>query len=364
MKIAFFIPPVLFLASLVQPLNHGASQQYNFKRLHARKEIKIPDILGYTTLKCDLHMHTVFSDGIVWPTYRIDEAWEEGLDAIAISDHIENQPVKKYITGDHNVPYEIALEEALEKNILLIHAGEITRPMPPGHLNAIFADDINLLDVADYNDALISAKNQGAFIIWNHPCWKAQQRDTCIWMQIHQDLFEKGLINGIEVYNDSEFYPEALGWCLEKNMPVISCSDIHGIVSHAHDLENGHRPMTLIFARERSLSSIREALFDNRVLAFFDGKLAGKKEFLEAVFMASVSITPSGSKRSLENEIYEIRNCSSIQFEIETMSGIKLVLPAETMILCFLDENEYNDIKVTNLYAGSDSPLEIKSLFR
>ena len=33
----------------------------------AKHKINIPDILGYKTLKCDFHMHTVFSDGMVWP---------------------------------------------------------------------------------------------------------------------------------------------------------------------------------------------------------------------------------------------------------------------------------------------------------
>jgi hypothetical protein len=36
-----------------------------------RREINIPDILGYKTLKCDFHIHTVFSDGDVWPTVRV-----------------------------------------------------------------------------------------------------------------------------------------------------------------------------------------------------------------------------------------------------------------------------------------------------
>ena len=51
---------------------------------HGRKEIHIPDIMGYKTLKCDFHMHTIFSDGVVWPEVRVQEAWEEGLDAIRI----------------------------------------------------------------------------------------------------------------------------------------------------------------------------------------------------------------------------------------------------------------------------------------
>ncbi len=63
-------------------------------RQHYRQEILIPNIPGYITLKCDFHMHTVFSDGVVWPTVRVSEAWEDGLDAIAITDHIEGHPRK------------------------------------------------------------------------------------------------------------------------------------------------------------------------------------------------------------------------------------------------------------------------------
>ena len=50
---------------------------------------QIPDIPGYYTLKSDLHMHTVFSDGVVWPHIRVDEAIAEGLDVISITDHVE-----------------------------------------------------------------------------------------------------------------------------------------------------------------------------------------------------------------------------------------------------------------------------------
>ena len=55
------------------------------ERVKARKEIRLPEIDGYNLLKCDFHIHTIFSDGIVWPTLRIQEAWEEGLDAIDIT---------------------------------------------------------------------------------------------------------------------------------------------------------------------------------------------------------------------------------------------------------------------------------------
>jgi len=325
----------------------------------ARKEIRIPNILGFQTLKCDFHIHTIFSDGVVWPTVRVDEAWEEGLDAIAITDHIENQPGKKYVSGDHNASYEIAFDEAKEKNILLIHSGEITRKMPPGHLNALFLNDVNLLDIPDLIESLQAAKKQGAFIMWNHPGWKAQQPDTCLWMPMHQELFEKGLINGIEVFNEQEYYPIVFDWCLNRKFAVISNSDIHGITSNLYDLERGHRPMTLVFAKDRSLESIKKALFENRTLVYFDNKLVGKEEFLKAIFTASVTIKPTGNTDKKNREFFEITNSSAIPFDLESAKGEQLTIPADASLVMQLNREDFKGLTVKNLYTGSKSNLKI-----
>ena len=45
-----------------------------------RKLNDLPTLPGYITLKGDFHIHTVFSDGEVWPTFRVDEAAREGID--------------------------------------------------------------------------------------------------------------------------------------------------------------------------------------------------------------------------------------------------------------------------------------------
>lgn len=73
-------------------------------------DIKIPDILGYKTLKCDLHLHTVFSDGTVWPAERVEEAWRKGLDAVAITDHIENK-YRIYLDALFNIPVNKKFKE-------------------------------------------------------------------------------------------------------------------------------------------------------------------------------------------------------------------------------------------------------------
>ena len=66
-------------------------------KAQVRNEIRVPDPEGYRTLKCDFHIHTVFSDGLVWPTVRVDEAYREGLDAIALTEHLEYRPHRQDI---------------------------------------------------------------------------------------------------------------------------------------------------------------------------------------------------------------------------------------------------------------------------
>ena len=59
---------------------------------YTRMELRLPAIEGYETLTGDFHIHTVFSDGKVWPDVRVNEAWRDGLDVIAITDHLEYRP--------------------------------------------------------------------------------------------------------------------------------------------------------------------------------------------------------------------------------------------------------------------------------
>ena len=38
-----------------------------------RQEIIIPKVCGYNVYKADLHTHTIYSDGVVTPTWRLRE---------------------------------------------------------------------------------------------------------------------------------------------------------------------------------------------------------------------------------------------------------------------------------------------------
>lgn len=72
-----------------------------------------PTADGRLVLAVDFHSHTVFSDGLVWPSIRVDEADQEGLAGIAITDHLEWQPHRDDIPNpDRNRSYDLAAAEA------------------------------------------------------------------------------------------------------------------------------------------------------------------------------------------------------------------------------------------------------------
>jgi predicted metal-dependent phosphoesterase TrpH len=142
------------------------------------RSLKFPDIPGYKSMKCDLHQHTVFSDGKVWPDIRVQESLMDGLDAISLTEHLEYQPHKDDIPHpDRNRSYEIALKEAKDHDLIIIRGSEITRKMPPGHCNAVFIQDANKLLISDSVDVFREAKKQNAFTFWNHPNWVNQRKD-------------------------------------------------------------------------------------------------------------------------------------------------------------------------------------------
>ncbi len=328
------------------------------ERAHTRDTIRVPDIRGLKAIKCDFHMHTVFSDGLLWPEVRVQEAWEEGLDAIAITDHIEYQPHKTYVSGSLNSSYELALPKAKELGILLIHGGEITREMPPGHLNVLFAKDVERINLEDDEAAIMEAYNQGAFIFWNHPCWKKQQPDSCIMFRIHKDLIKNKIIAGIEVFNEIEWYPCALDWCLENNLAVISSSDIHEVTAHYYAMDKWRRPMTLVFASEKTHESLKYALFAGQTVAWFGKYIAGREDLLNELFIQSISIKKNGKTKQGET-IINLTNTSDFIFEISSIydKNKSVVLYPDGFVSLRVKPDER--FKISNWFTGSDKNLII-----
>jgi 3',5'-nucleoside bisphosphate phosphatase len=363
---------IIFLNLMIWILN-GSAQNVNreFQNDYAmnqdRKILRIPDIPGYQTLKGDFHIHTVFSDGHVWPDFRVVEAWTEGLDVIAITDHIEYHSHTDDITSDNlNLGYERAKVKANNLNILLIPGAEISKKVPPGHLNALFIKDVNKLRDDDPMIQIEEAVKQGAFILWNHPGWGWAKPlpDTTKWWDFQTAILDKGWLHGIEVYNTEEWYQVALKWGIEKELTVFANSDIHAPINYWYDLSHqySHRPMTLVFAKSRTLDGVKEALFERRTLAYFDDILAGKEELINELFHASIILHPPFRQVERNGEITyfaELENPTDLTFIMNKegiaknndRSDIVKLLPESITIINYKGEEVVLNYRLKNCYS-------------
>jgi 3',5'-nucleoside bisphosphate phosphatase len=307
-----------------------------------------PDILGYHTLKCDFHSHTVFSDGDVWPTFRVREAWLTGLDVLAITDHLESQAKQEYVKGDRNSSYKLAAEVAAAYGITLIHGGEITRSMPPGHINALFVQDCNALALPRWQDAVQEVKKQGGLLVWNHPGWENQQPDRIArWYAQHDTLMQTGILAGIEIVNSYEYYPEALQWCLDKKLAMFGNSDVHSsIYEEQYASTTAHRPMTLVFAADHSPAAIRQAIIERRTIVYFNNTLIGEEHLLRALFDSSIAV---------ENRKVQTTGRKRVTLSLNNKYGFTFKLQLET-----LSPDIQYDYDV-ELKPGSQNRLTIRS---
>lgn len=361
---------VLFVLILAFSVQFGSSQENVSWRLtgKAKHDVKIPDILGYQTLLCDPHMHTVFSDGKVWPTVRVDEAYREDLDFIAISDHIEYQPHKKDVSTNHNRAYDLTFEPAKMLNLLMPRGSEITRNTPPGHFNAIFLEDSNALDTDDFLTQIEIANKQGAFVFWNHQAWKGEELGS--WRDIHTTIYEKKWLHGMEVANGGTYYPSAHQWCIDKGMTMLGTSDVHSPFLRTETTPDEHRTMTFVFVKERSLAGVKEALFAGRTAAWNKNEVIGLEKYLKEIFAQSIEI---GDPFLIEDDsmYVEISNSSDIHFDLKRIgeSGPEsFQIPARSSIQIRRraeGQTETSSLKyeVTNLLVAPGEGLPVELTF-
>lgn len=271
-------------------------------------------------IQSDLHTHSVFSDGSVWPDIRIQEALKEGLDLIAITEHLEYQPHQADIPHpDRNRSFELAQGYGQgHKNLHIINGAEITRDMPPGHINAVFIEDANKILQKDSLSGIEAANAQKGFVFWNHPTWDAQRPDGIARLDpFHKYLIDRKLLHGIEVVNELTFSEEAFQLALDNQLTILGTSDIHGLTDWLFDIPNGgHRPTTFVLSRSKKVTDIKNALFEGRTVVWFQDLLLGKEENIQPVLTANLKATTSGYGK--ENVIVKV--------ELENKSALPMIL--------------------------------------
>lgn len=308
-------------------------------------------------ISSDLHIHTVFSDGVVWPTLRVDEALRDSIDLISLTEHIEYQSHLSDIPHkNRNRSFQIAGGYVKNQPLAVVHGTEITKPMPPGHFNAIFINDANrFFDVdkkpLEFSNAIKEANKQGAFVFWNHPHWEANRSDGIAKLDpIHKEIINKGLLHGIEVVNFDTFSEEALQIALENELTIMGTSDVHILIEwdFINKKESYHRPLTFIITKNKSIESIKKALFNGDTFVWYRDLIIGKSKNLNQVIENNLEIISKGyNYRDRKVEILEV------ELKNKSVAPIKLNYIGEYTF--------HNDYKYIDLSPKSSKTIYIKT---
>ena len=287
-----------------------------------RQALPVPDVPGFKTLKADFHLHTVFSDGNVWPTVHVQDAWRDGLDVIALTEHAEYTPHAADVKVDIGRSYVVAKPLADQLGVILVPGVEITKPDPPAplvlpegsaHFNALFTTDPSVLNVPnDLMEALRRAKAQNAFVFWNHPRYRVSR---AVWFPPIARAFDAGLFQGMELVNGPDFYDEAYPWIAERRLTILADSDAHDPVPPR--TASTHRPITLLFARTADLDGVREALVSRRTAAWQGDDVWGPEEYLRGLWTGSIVVeTPTAIRRPGVAPFVRVRNVSAMPMHV------------------------------------------------
>ena len=358
-----------------------------------RKNIIIPQVNGYNCYKAELHCHTIYSDGQVTPSWRVQEAWLDGLDILAITDHLEVrryeptilEHLRKYnpdgkphkyvyagsakvpvnddpVMSDFNVSYREAEKAAQKYPIHVIKATEISRTKATGSdFNALFVKDIDAIYDKDHYQVLRNARKQGCFIIHNHPLIR---RADATMTEFEEKAMAEGLFDGIEVVNGVTFYPEIVRRAIENKLFMAATSDAHIPVAATMNQQDGiFRTMTLIFAKENTEKGIKEALKARRTLGYSGGHIIGEEQLLKDLFNASVKVQIINEDKK-GGRTYLLSNNSSLAYTL-VRSKVQYKIPAFQMTMITIKGNRDHEpvaptFKVANMWHIDCKQLSIE----
>jgi len=170
-------------------------------------------------------------------------------------------------------------------------------------------------------EAVEAANEQGAFLFWNHAYWTRDfPTGIPVMPEFHLKNIKAGLLHGIEVANGKGYSENTFQMALDHNLTLIGVSDVHQLIDWDYEPhKGGHRPVTLVLAKERTMESLKEALFDRRTVVWFKNQLMGRQQHLGPLLQASLSLHDASYG---EGEILEvsITNVSDADFHLRSKS--------------------------------------------
>lgn len=336
-----------------------------FDNTAKRTEIVLPQVKGYTLYKADFHVHTIYSDGNVTPRERVMEAWYDGLDIVAITDHLEKRTYEKFMLKaltpyskdgkpfvyahagagnpkNHDAPMlcdmNATVNEAVdwaEQNgypIMVVRGTEIWRnPSTVGEYNALFLKDVNAICHKDLFESFRRVREQDGIIIHNHPGWR---RPTMEKSEEQQRIYAEGWVDGIEVVNEAYLYPKMLRRAQEERLFIAANTDTHHPTAQRWPQGSGvFRTMTFVLAKEKSEKAIKEALLDRRTIGYCGNYLVGEQSWLQEFFDAAVECKIVGKDAKSKANIYLLTNTCSVPFALRVGNAVQVLNPFQTLRL-------------------------------
>ena len=355
------------MAQVVQAPVMGKTAIALYDRRVPRTEIILPQVKGFNIYKGDFHIHTIYSDGEVTPRERVREAWYDGLDVIAITDHLEIRTYEKFMlkalqpyskdgepfvyahagAGNKtnkdapmlcnlNAGYEEACLYAKNEAIpvLVLRGTEIWRkPSEIGEFNAIFLKDINAICDKDLFECFRRVKEQGGFIIHNHPGWRRKTMDKS---EVQTLAYGEGWVDAIEVVNDAALYPQMIDRCVDEKLTVTASTDLHRTSAQYYPRGGDRfRTMTFILAKECTEKDIREALEKRRTIGYSSNNLVGEQMWLDEFLNAAVECKVVAVDEKKGFRTFQLTNTCSVPFLLRRGQTVYKLDPFQSLRMNF-----------------------------
>ncbi|MCP5117099.1 MAG: PHP domain-containing protein, partial [bacterium] len=134
---------------------------------------------------------------------------------------------------------------------------------------------------------------------------------------------------------------------------------IRGLIDWQYDLPNeGHRPITLVFATERSAAGIQEALQARRTVAWFDNLLVGREEYVLPLIESSLTVRQAAYIGDSSVLSVLIENTSDAEYILDNKSAYTFHGGADVVTLKPHQETRLN-IKTLDRKTAASLPFEV-----
>jgi hypothetical protein len=237
-----------------------------------RTDLRFPSIDGREVLVGDFHTHTTHSDGKLSSRERLLEAYLEGYDTIALTDHgtAAAYAEAKDLAKALGVVLIRGLESGINGEEHLVLLGIPEDYVPNNEHNwARTPEQAAETGRPFYQDRLREAASAGGLVIYPHPDHG--------WSEAMEWGRQQGIIVGCEVLNSATdegwgtvmhqgrpCYPFALDWIADKGLACMANSD-----THAPSTGEPPRARTILLVNERTAAGVLDAIRAGRTLAWF-----------------------------------------------------------------------------------------------